>query len=146
MSEIPDGCELSKMDATSTEIKSILKMAKTIAVVGLSPKEDRPSHRIAKYLLGQGYRVIGVNPGQSEILGEKVYKSVADIPESVDIVDIFLRPESISLVVEESITKKAKVIWMQEGIVNNQAADRAKAAGLQVVMNKCIAKEHAAAF
>lgn len=137
-------CEFPKHNATSEEIHSILKAAKTIAVVGLSPKEDRPSHTIALYLKDQGYRVIGVNPGVSEIFGEKVYKSVAEIPEEIDIVDIFLRRENIRPVVEDAIKKKAKVVWMQLGIVNNAAADVARAAGLKVVMNKCIFTEHRA--
>ena len=137
-------CEFPKHNATSEQIRSILKEAKTIAVVGLSPKEDRPSHSIALYLKDQGYRVIGVNPGVSEIFGEKVYKSVAEIPDEIDIVDIFLRPENIPPVVEDAIRKKAKVVWMQLGIVNNAAAESARAAGLKVVMNKCIFTEHRA--
>lgn len=137
-------CEFPKHNATSEEIRGILRDAKTIAVVGLSPKEERPSHSIALYLKNQGYKVVGVNPGVSEIFGEKVYKTVAEIPEQIDIVDIFLRPENIPPVVEEAIRKKAKVIWMQQGIVNNAAADAARAAGLKVVMNKCIFTEHRA--
>lgn len=137
-------CEFPKQNANRDEIEAILKSAKTIAVVGLSPKEDRPSHTIALYLKKQGYRVIGVNPGHSEIFGEKVYKSVGEIPENIDIVDIFLRPENIPPVVEEAINKKAKTVWMQLGIVNNAAADRAREAGLKVVMNKCIYIEHKA--
>lgn len=135
-------CEFPKQNASSGEIREILKTTKTIAVVGLSPKEDRPSHGIALYLKKEGFNVIGVNPGQTEIFGEKVYKSVRDIPETVDLVNIFLRPENVGPVVDDAIFKKAKAIWMQEGIVNNEAAEKARAAGLRVVMNKCIFKEH----
>lgn len=135
-------CELPKFNPTSDEIREILRSTKTIAVVGLSPKEDRPSYQVAKYLKNSGYRIIGVNPGHSELMGEKAYKSVADIPSEIDVVDIFLRPENIPPVVEDAIKKKAKVIWMQLGIVNNEAAEIALAAGLKVVMNKCLATEH----
>jgi predicted CoA-binding protein len=93
--------------------------------------------------MDHGYTVIGVNPGLNELFGRRVYKSLAEVPGDVDIVDIFRRPDAISDVVDQAIAMKAKVIWMQEGIVNNAAADRARAAGLQVVMNKCIYKEHA---
>lgn len=140
--EIVDPCELPQFNADSEEIRRILSTYKTVAVIGISPKEHRPSHWIAQYLKEQGYRVIGVNPGHEQILGEKVYPSLSEVPEPVDIVDIFRRPEAVDEIVEEAIAKKAKVIWMQEGIVNNQAAQRARAAGLTVVMNKCIYKEH----
>ncbi|MBV9079625.1 MAG: CoA-binding protein [Elusimicrobia bacterium] len=122
----------------------MLKSAKTIAVVGLSPKEERPSHWIAQYLRQHGYRVIGVNPGHAQIQGEKVYPSLSAIPEPVDLVDFFVRSDRVAPIVEEAIAKGAKYIWMQEGVVNNEAAERARAAGLGVVMNRCIFKEHAA--
>ena len=134
-------CEVPKYNATSKEIADVLRAAKTVAVVGISPKEDRPSHRIAKYLMARGYRVIGVNPGISEFEGQKVYKSLDDIPEPVDIVDIFRSADAVPGIVEEAIWKKAKVVWMQLGIVNNAAAERAIKAGLTVVMNKCISVE-----
>ncbi|MCG3203642.1 MAG: putative protein YccU [Elusimicrobia bacterium] len=135
-------CEIPKHNSTSQEVRDILSHSKTIAVIGVSPKEDRPSHWIAKYLMDQGFKVIGVNPGIGELFGQKVYKSLADIPESIDIVDIFRPVEAVPAIVEEAIQKKAKVIWMQEGIVHNAAAERAWGAGLKVVMNKCIYKEH----
>jgi uncharacterized protein len=138
------GCEIPKQNASSAEIERILEASKTIAVVGISPKEERPSHWIALYLRDHGYNVIGVNPGHSEILGIKVYPSLRDIPEPVDLVDLFIRAENIPPLVEDAISIKAKAVWMQEGIVNNAAANRARAAGLTVVMNRCIYKEHAA--
>jgi predicted CoA-binding protein len=138
-------CEFPTSNATSDEIKKILAESKNIAVVGLSRKPDRPSFDIALYLIESGYHVFGVNPGIPEFMGEPVYKSLKDIPGPVDIVDIFRSPDAVPEIVEEAIEKKAKVIWMQSGIVNNAAADRARAAGLKVVMNKCIKVEHATA-
>ncbi len=135
-------CEFPKINASGDDMRDILMSAKNIAVVGISPKEDRPSHRIARYLMDQGYRVFGVNPGISELFGQKVYKSVLDIPEPIDVVDIFRSADAVPEIVEEAIQKKAKVIWMQLGIVNNAAADRARAAGLKVVMNTCISVAH----
>lgn len=137
-----DGCEFPAFNAGSEEIAAILRAAKTIAVIGFSPKPDRPSHNIFFYLKDQGYAVYPVNPGLSEFEGEKVYKSLSDVPVPVDIVDIFRQPEAVGEIVEEAIAKKAKVIWMQSGIVNNEAAARAQKAGLGVVMNKCIQVEH----
>src|SRR5581483_1882676 len=122
---------------------AMLTSSKTIAVVGISPKEDRPSHWIAKYLMDRGYKVFGVNPGIGELFGQRVYKSLLDVPEPVDMVDIFRLPEAVPEIVDQAIAIKAKAIWMQEGIVNNAAADKARAAGMKVVMNKCIYKEHA---
>ena len=127
-----------------TRSRKFYVTAKTIAVIGASPKPERPAHWISVYLKEQGYRVIPVNPGQTEVLGDKCYKSLTDIPEAVDIVDIFREPNAVPAIVDEAIAKKAKVIWMQEGIVHNAAAEKAKAAGLKVVMNKCIYKEHQA--
>src|SRR4030088_589520 len=101
------------------EIAEILRNSKTIAVVGLSPKPDRPSHGVSAYMQAQGYRIIPVNPGHPEILGEKAYKSLLDVPETVDIVNIFREPSAVPEIVDQAIAKKAKVIWMQEGIVHN---------------------------
>ncbi|MFN0117584.1 MAG: CoA-binding protein [Elusimicrobiota bacterium] len=137
------GCEFPKFQATSQEIKEILSQTKSIAVVGISPKEERPSHWISKYLVDHGFHVVGVNPGHSEILGIKVYKSLSEVPESVDMVDLFIRSENVPSVVDEAISRKVKFIWMQEGVINNAAAEKAIEAGLKVVMNKCIYKEHA---
>jgi len=137
-------CEFPKFNATSEEIAKLLTKTKTIAVIGLSPKPHRPSHGVAAYLKEQGFRIIPVNPGHSELLGEKSYPSLLDVPSPVDIVDIFRRPEAVPEIVGHAIEKKAKAIWMQEGIVNNPAAEKAREAGLQVVMNKCLLKEHMA--
>ena len=124
------------------EIEGILKEGRTVAVVGLSPKPDRPSYVVARYLQAQGYRIIPVNPNAQEILGEKAYPTVLSIPEKVDIVDIFRRPEEVPPVVEEAIKIGARVVWMQEGIAHEGAARRAKEAGLKVVMDRCLKKEH----
>jgi len=124
------------------EIEGILKEGRTVAVVGLSPKPDRPSYVVARYLQAQGYRIIPVNPNTQEILGEKAYPTLLSIPEKVDIVDIFRRPEDVPPVVEEAIKIGARVVWMQEGIVNEEAALRAREAGLKVVMDRCLKKEH----
>ena len=124
------------------EIEGILKEGRTVAVVGLSPKPDRPSYVVARYLQAQGYRIIPVNPNAQEILGEKAYPTVLSIPEKVDIVDIFRRPEEVPPVVEEAIRIGARVVWMQEGIAHEGAARRAKEAGLKVVMDRCLKKEH----
>lgn len=122
--------------------EEILNSNRVIAVVGLSPKTDRPSYRVASYLKEHGYRVIPVNPGAREILGETCYPDLVSISEPVDVVDIFRRHDEVPAIVEEAIGIGAKVVWMQEGIINNEAADRAKGAGLQVVMDRCMFKEH----
>jgi len=137
-----DECEFPKENATSEEIAEILQLSKTIAVIGASLKPERPSHWISVYLKEQGYKVIPVNPGLKEVLGDKCYKSLSEIPEPVDIVDIFREPNAVPAIVDEAIAKKAKVIWMQQGIVHNEAAAKAKAAGLKVIQNKCIYQEH----
>ena len=125
----------------STEEK-ILKTYRKVAVVGLSPKPDRPSHRVASYLKGQGYRIIPVNTYAKEILGETCYPNLSSIPEPVDVVDIFRRPEAVLPIVEEAIKIGAKAVWMQEGVINEEAASLAKGAGLLVVMDRCMLKEH----
>ncbi len=129
------------------EIKSLLKTYKTVAVVGLSRNPAKDSHRVARYLQSVGYRVIPVNPFADEILGEKCYKSLLDIPETIDVVDIFRPSEDVLPIVEEAIELKnkhgtPKVVWMQLGIVNEEAAKRARKAGLTVVMNRCMMVEH----
>lgn len=122
---------------TDTDLKRLFETVRTIAVVGCSPKPERPGHYVAKYLQDLGYRVIPVNPGQTEILGEKCYASLRDIPEPVDLVDCFRRAEDIPPVVEDAIAIGAKFVWMQLGIVNEAAAQRAMAAGIEVVMDRC---------
>lgn len=124
------------------EIKEILGRSRTVAVVGLSPKPERPSYNVASYLKEQGYRIIPVNPKAETILGEKSYPDLVSLPEPVDVVDIFRRSEEILPIVEQAIEIGAKAVWMQEGVVNEEAARRARQAGLSVVMDKCMLKEH----
>ncbi len=126
------------------DLKETLKRCKTIAVVGLSPKEDRPSYIVAAYLQSKGYRIIPVRPDGEEILGEKVYHSLMDIPDTIqiDVVDIFRKSEEVPPVVEEAIRRGAKVIWMQEGVIHPEAGEKAQKAGLKVFMDLCIKKEH----
>jgi predicted CoA-binding protein len=124
------------------EIRRILKEYRNIAVVGLSPKESRPSHQVAVYLLAAGFHVIPVNPGQSRILGRTCYPDLLSVPEPVEIVDIFRRSEEVEPIVEQAIRIGARVIWMQEGIINEAAAARARAAGLQVIMDRCLKVDH----
>ena len=135
-------CELPEHNPPSEKIKAILEKYKTVAIVGLSPKPERDSHKVGKYLKDHGYRIVPVNPGQKEILGEKCYPNLKAVPFPIDIVDIFRRPEAIPPVVDDAIEVGAEVVWMQLGIVHNQAADVARRAGLEVVMNKCIKIEH----
>ena len=124
------------------DIEKIIKESKTIAVVGLSPNPQRPSHDVARYLQQQGYRIIPVNPSVTEVLGEKSYPDLSSIPEHIDVVDIFRRSEDVPPIVEEAIKVKASAVWMQEGVINEEAAKRARRAGLRVVMDKCMLKEH----
>ena len=124
------------------EISRILKSYRNIAVVGLSPKAGRPSNQVATYLLGAGYHVIPVNPGQAEILGLPCYPDLLAVPEPVEIVDIFRRPEDVGPIVEQAIKIGAKVIWMQQGIVNEGAAAMARSAGLKVIMDRCLKTDH----
>jgi len=123
-------------------IRRILKDSKTIAIVGLSPKQHRPSHQVARYLMEAGYAIIPVNPGQETILGLPCYPNLRAIPISVDLVDIFRRPEAVLPIVEDAIAIGAKFIWMQEGIVNTEAAEKAEAAGLTVIMDRCTKIDH----
>jgi len=123
-------------------IAEILGAARTIAVVGLSNRRYRPSHGVAEYLQRAGYRIIPVNPNVSEVLGEKCYATLDAVPEPIDIVDIFRRSDHVPEIVEAAIRKGAKTIWMQEGVVNEDAARRAESAGLTVVMDRCILKDH----
>ena len=124
------------------DIKEIVTKYHTIAVVGLSPDQGKPSFEVAAYLQRAGFRIIPVNPACQEILGERCYPTLADIPDEVEIVDVFRRAEFLPEVVEQAIAKGAKVVWMQEGIVNQAAATRAEEAGLAVVMDLCLLKEH----
>lgn len=123
-------------------IRDLLRASHTIAVVGLSGKKFRPSYGVAEYMQKEGYRIIPVNPNETEVLGEKSYARIEDIPEHIDIVDIFRRPEFVGPVVDSAIQVGAGAIWMQEGVVHEEAAQKARAAGLTVVMDRCILKEH----
>lgn len=127
-------------------ITEILKRAKTIAVVGLSDNPLRPSHGVAAYLQAQGYRIIPVNPQIQESLGEKAYPLLLDVPEKIDIVDIFRRPEFVEEVVDQAIQLKIPTVWMQEEIIHEKAAQKARQAGTFVVMDRCILLEHRARF
>jgi len=125
-----------------SEIARILNESKTVAVVGISEKPDRPSHRVAEYLKRAGYKVIPVNPTLTEVLGQKCYPDLESIPGKIDVVDVFRKPETVMPVVESAIKVGAKTVWMQEGIINEDAARRATDAGLNVVMDRCMLKEH----
>ncbi len=123
-------------------IDAILQTCRTIAVIGASSNPARPSNRVATYMKSQGHRVISVNPNEQLVIGEKAFPSLSDVPEPVNLVDIFRRSEDILPIVEEAIAKGAKAVWMQEGIINEAAAARARAAGLLVIMDRCWLKEH----
>jgi len=122
--------------------EDILKSSRVVAIVGLSSKPDRPSYRVGSYLKAKGFKVIPVNPAEKEVVGETGYPDLSSIPELVDVVDIFRRPEYVPPIVEDAIKIGAKAVWMQEGIVNEAAAARAEEAGLKVVMDHCMRKEH----
>ncbi len=124
-----------------TDLMRLFKESKTIAVVGLSDNPARPSHGVARFLQRQNFRVIPVNPALTEVLGEKCYPRVQDIPDSVDIVDVFRRSEFMPEVVADALTKRPRCIWMQEGVIHPEAARTAEAAGVPVVMDHCILKE-----
>jgi predicted CoA-binding protein len=128
--------------AQVSTIRRILKDSRTIAVVGLSPKPHRPSHQVARYLMRAGYTIIPVNPGQSTILGLPCYPNLRAIPTPVDMVDIFRRQKEVLPIVEDAIAIGARFVWMQEGIVNEDAAARAEAAGLVVIMDRCTKIDH----
>ncbi|MBU0485183.1 MAG: CoA-binding protein [Proteobacteria bacterium] len=123
-------------------ISKLLKEIKTIAIVGLSPKPDRPSHDVARYLIAAGYTIIPVNPGQTEILGLPCYPNLHAIPIRIDVVDIFRRSELVPPIVDEAIAIKAKAIWMQQGIINEASARKARQAGLKVFMDRCLKIDH----
>ncbi len=123
-------------------IAELLRTCRTIAVIGLSSKRYRPSYGVAEYMQSAGYRIIPVNPGEQEVLGEKAYAELSLVPGRIDIVDIFRKSEFVPEVVETAIRLGARAIWMQEGVVHEEAAAKARAAGLEVVMDRCILKEH----
>ncbi len=123
-------------------ITELLKTAKTIAVVGLTDSPLRPSYGVSHYMLSQGYRIIPVNPNITNWIGEKAYATLLDVPEKIDIVNVFRRSEAVPEVVEQAIQVKAPAIWMQEGVVHEEAAEKARQAGIFVIMDSCILKEH----
>jgi len=124
------------------DIKRLLETAKTIAVVGLSPKTDRPSNGVSRGLQRFGYRIVPVNPGQNQLLGEKVYPDLLSVPDPIDLVDVFRAPEYVDAIVDQCIARKFPALWLQEGVVNEKAAERARAAGILVVMDRCIFKDY----
>ena len=137
-------CEIPLANATTDEIRDILKSARRIAVVGHSDDPARDSHRVGRYLAEHGYEVFAVNPNARSAPGLKFYPDLASVPGPIDVVDIFRRPEAIPEIVGQAIGIGAKAVWMQEGLAHNAAAGKARAAGLRVVMSRCIMKEHRA--
>jgi len=136
-------CEFPTINSNKEEIKKIFSMVKTIAVLGLSPDESKDSHRVAKYLKEVGFKIVPVYPKEETILGEKVYRSLAEIPFSVDMVDIFRKPDALIAIAEAAIKRgDVKVFWSQKGIVNNEAAKIAEDAGMIVVQSHCSMVEH----
>ena len=138
---VPEESEFTAKNAEDA-IAEILKKCRTIAVVGLSSNPMRPSHEVTEYMQRAGYRIIPVNPNEREVLGERSYARLEDVPEKVDVVNIFRRPEEVPAVVESAIRIGAPVVWMQLGIENEEAAEKARAAGLAVVEDACILVEH----
>jgi predicted CoA-binding protein len=134
------------MNEDINTLRRILRQSRTIAVVGLSANWWRPSFFAAKYMQEHGYRMIPVNPQYPQVLGQKCYASLREIPEKVDIVDCFRRSEDIGPIADEAIAIGAKVLWMQLGVINHEAADKARKAGLDVVMDRCVKIEHARLF
>jgi uncharacterized protein len=135
---IPGEAEIDNRD----RITKILRESKTIAVIGLSSNPMRPSHGVTEYMQSAGYRIIPVNPNETEVLGEKSYARLEDVPQKIDIVNVFRRAEEVTPVVESAIRIGAKVVWMQSGIENEEAAEKARAAGLTVIEDACILVEH----
>ncbi len=138
----PGGHPAAEADPQVAAIRDILRTARTVAVVGLSPNPDRPSHEVARYLQSQGYRVIPVRPGVPRILGETAYARLEDIPMAIDVVDVFRRSEEVPAVADAAVRVGARALWLQEGVVHEGAAAAARAAGLAVVMDRCMLKEH----
>ena len=131
---------------SDSEIRALLQQVKTIAVVGLSPKPGRPSYTVSKAMQGFGYRIIPVRPAVDSVLGEKAYASLAEVPDQIDLVNVFRAAEHIPAVVDECLALNLPAIWVQEGIVHQAAADKARAAGMTVVMDRCIYKDYVALF
>ena len=138
---MPSSCAMFE-NPPAGELRALLSAAKTIAVVGLSPNPERPSHRIARRLQQWGYRVVPVRPAVAEVLGEKAYARLSDVPVKIDLVDVFRAADRLGPVVDECIALHVPALWIQEGIVNESVAARARAAGIKVVMDRCIAVEY----
>lgn len=136
-------CEFPTVNSTSDEIRDIFENTHTIAILGLSPDPSKASHRVAAYLQEVGFKIVPVYPKEDEILGEKVYRSLKEIPFDVDMVDIFRKPNALPMIAEAVLERgDVKVFWAQQGIVNNEAAEMVEKAGLKVVQNKCAMVEH----
>lgn len=131
-----------QIDTTMLERKRLLEEVRNIAIIGLSPKKERPSNMVARYLLDKGYKIFPVNPGQSEILGQKSYASLAEITAEIDVVNVFRSSDFIPAIVEETLQKKVKNLWLQLGIDNAKAVAQARAAGVTVVVDRCIKVDH----
>lgn len=138
-------CEFPSINSNNEEIKKIFDETKTIAIIGCSPNPEKASNKVANYLKNNGFKIVPVYPKEEEILGEKVYRNLSEIPFEIDMVDIFRKPDVIASVVEEVLKRDdIKTVWTQLGLVNNEAAQKAKEAGFNVVQNKCTKIEHAA--
>jgi len=136
-------CEFPSINSNKEEIKEIFESVKTIAILGLSPDETKDSHKVAKYLQEVGFKIVPVYPKEETILGEKVYRSLLEIPFDIDMVDIFRKPAALDVIADACIEKgNVKVFWSQKGIVNNEAAQKAENAGMKVVQNHCSMVEH----
>lgn len=128
--------------SNDADMIEMLRNGRTIAVVGLSSKRLRPSHGVAAYMQQHGYRIIPVNPAETEVLGEKAYATLADVPDKIDIVDVFRKSEAVPEIVDEALRLGIPYLWLQEDVVHEEAAAKARAAGVKVVMDRCILKEH----
>ena len=127
---------------TPDQLRSLLREVKTIAVVGLSPRVERPSYRVSRAMQGFGYRIVPVRPAVTEVLGEKAYARLSDIPFPVDLVDVFRNADEVGPIVDECIALGVKRLWLQDGVVNEEAAERARAAGITVVMDRCVWRDY----
>jgi len=130
------------MMSNDADIVEMLRAGKTIAVIGLSSKRFRPSHGVAAYMQQHGYKIVPVNPEETQVLGEQAYASLDDVPGTVDIVDVFRRPEAVPEIVDQAIARGVKYLWLQEDVIHEEAAEKARRAGMKVVMDRCILKEH----
>lgn len=138
-------CQFPTVNSNAAEVRAIFSEVKTIAVVGLSPDPSKDSHHVAEYLQQAGYKIVPIYPKAETILGEKAYASLAEVPFAIDMVDIFRKPEALDAIADAAIARgDVKVFWSQLGVVNNAAAEKAKAAGMRVVQNKCTLIEHKA--